>query len=156
MLDSLGRNNRTIENKPCEACGKNFRPVDSKKRTCSRTCGYSIRKSNPSNKNKGKGWINQKGYREIIIDGVIRKEHRFVMENHLGRKLLPSEDVHHLNQIKTDNRIKNLQVISHSEHTKITNKRVYKKGYKMNLSDEERKRRSEHLKQVKLINKITE
>lgn len=58
--------------------------------------------------------------------GYIRL-HRLVMEQKIGRYLLPSEDVDHKNGIKTDNRPENLQIISRSEHVKLEHTRgVYK------------------------------
>jgi len=47
-------------------------------------------------------------------------EHRYVMEQLLGRGLKASEVVHHINHVKTDNRPENLMVLSSvSEHRKI-------------------------------------
>jgi hypothetical protein len=45
-------------------------------------------------------------------------EHRYVMEQHLKRFLSPNEVVHHVNGVKVDNRIENLQLMTVAEHSR--------------------------------------
>lgn len=52
-------------------------------------------------------------------DGKRVRAHRWIMEQHLGRELLSSEHVHHINGDPLDNRIENLQVIDGSEHMRL-------------------------------------
>ncbi len=43
-------------------------------------------------------------------------QHRHVIECELGRPLVKDDHVHHLNEVKTDNRRENLQLLTKAEH----------------------------------------
>jgi hypothetical protein len=58
-----------------------------------------------------------------------RKEihvHVMVMEIHLNRQIHPWECVHHINEQKTDNRLENLQLMEHAEHSRMHARQVSK------------------------------
>lgn len=66
---------------------------------------------------KAKDWhLNTAGYLYKCINGIGILQHRYIMEQHLGRKLGSKEHVHHINGVRTDNRLENLEVLSASEH----------------------------------------
>lgn len=149
---------RKMITKICINCGKEYecRPDHiNKSKFCSYFCkGTYEKKHNPNFKRKtisyGKDHPNWKGGKIINSQGycLIKnrdhkyadhqgyvREHRLVMEKHLGRYLLPTEDVHHINGIKTDNRIENLELITdRSKHIKKYHSQkleyFFKKGQK--------------------------
>lgn len=53
------------------------------------------------------------------VDGKKVREHRWLMEQELGRKLLPTEHVHHINGDPLDNRIENLMVLDQNAHIRL-------------------------------------
>jgi hypothetical protein len=66
---------------------------------------------------EGSRGLNQDGYVRIRTRGEPGKnqrvyilEHRQVMEEKLGRKLIPGETVHHKNGVRDDNRPENLEL----------------------------------------------
>jgi hypothetical protein len=52
--------------------------------------------------------------------GAWKRQHILVMEQHIGRKLSKGEVVHHINGVRSDNRIANLYLCrSHSHHNDV-------------------------------------
>lgn len=115
--------------KKCKYCNGQFYCIQSrikKAHFCSISCGLS---GANNQKYKG-GTINPNGYRLIRVNGKQVREHRYLMEANLKRKLDTNEEIHHINGNKLDNRIENLQVLTKSDHSKISyqNRKINNKG----------------------------
>jgi len=89
-------------------------------------------------RNGFKGWFIGHGYKQIwvpehpkAVNGYV-PEHRLVMEKKIGRRVHRNEDVHHINGDKLDNRVENLKLMKHSEHSKKTSTK-YKRPTKEEL-----------------------
>ncbi len=56
-------------------------------------------------------------------------EHIYLMEQYLGRELTEDEEVHHINRIRSDNRLENLKVLNRLEHMKEHNAEQHFKDF---------------------------
>ena len=91
---------------------------------CNATCYASHRRT---------GATDAKGYRVTSINGRLQKVHRIIMAEHLCRPLLRSEVVHHINGDKANNRLENLQIVTHRDHSVRHNERKWNVENAINL-----------------------
>tara|TARA_R110002012_G_scaffold110793_1_gene255458 strand:- start:521 stop:1198 length:678 start_codon:yes stop_codon:yes gene_type:complete len=105
-----------------------------KRHTCTRKCQEELTRDHKYNplvisRDEEGYYEDEKGYmvrrvRKLRESGKYKgrmhrvKEymHRMVMQDHLGRKLLPIEQVHHIDMNKTNNHISNLWLCTPSDH----------------------------------------
>ena len=124
------------EVRKCERCGGDFlhphfqsRANKKRGKFCSRDCaskqlgGHRNKRGAQSHCWRGGKHVVRGGYIEVYAPEhpLARgkkyvREHRLVMEKHLGRYLQPYEQVHHRNGVKNDNRLENLELISGRVH----------------------------------------
>jgi len=106
--------------KHCLGCGKQLIfPVGYRRNTAGnrKFCGPACMRGEHANGWRGGRFLVKSGYVHISSEGGSqRKEHRVIVEQALGRKLLRSEMVHHINGDKADNRKSNLLVCKQSYH----------------------------------------
>jgi hypothetical protein len=92
----------------CERCEQPFQPTFTRKRGhpyCSAKCANS-------------GKPIKGPYRKTRDGNRVRTVHRVKKEREVGRTLATSEVVHHLDENKQNNALKNLEVMSNSEHSR--------------------------------------
>ncbi len=115
-------------NATCEICGTAFFVYPSslkqgRGRFCSVACRGLCRRTllGPDSPTwKGGTVVETEGYIGVYVSpGKRVGEHRLVMEQVLGRPLLPTEHVHHKDRNVTNNDPSNLVVLSASQHKRL-------------------------------------
>jgi endogenous inhibitor of DNA gyrase (YacG/DUF329 family) len=113
----------------CQQCGKAFQvnPSRAGRQFCSKECeGRSKWKRVQDRTHNGRPvLLNPQGYVKIWEPTLEPRrrwvlEHRYVVEQAIGRKLRADEHVHHVNGDKADNRLENLEAIDPTSHQNIT------------------------------------
>lgn len=82
------------------------------------------------NENVTHGRYNPSGYEQYrtTSDPAWKYTHRTVAQNKIGRHILPTEEVHHINKNKTDNRSENLTVVDRDIHRLLHSHPVLEKA----------------------------
>lgn len=127
--------------KECLACGKEMRlkPSQSVRVYCTRRCQSDARTKRPLDwpHNGRLARKDSAGYVMVWEPNHPRSPsrqndgwhplHRIVMEKALGRYLTTEEQIDHINAVKDDNRIENLQVLSQQAHSVKTTRDNWKR-----------------------------
>lgn len=59
------------------------------------------------------------GYVKLYLsNGKVVEEHRFIIEQNIGRKLKRTEEVHHIDKNRQNNTLSNLEIKDKLEHLK--------------------------------------
>lgn len=80
------------------------------------------------NRPRGTGTFDTRGYIVIQDCGVMKFEHRMIVEKAMGKPLPDYAIVHHLNEIKSDNRNRNLVVCPSDAYHKLLHRRAKELG----------------------------
>jgi hypothetical protein len=108
----------------CKNCEQVFLSKYKDRKFCSVECACEYRRKKPKTAK-----ISKDGYKRIwLTDGSSIKEHTYIMEQHIGRKLKQDECVHHIDGNRSNNDIENLQLMTIGEHSKLHRMQEMREG----------------------------
>ena len=140
----------------CATCGITFWVSNAEIRKgngkyCSKNCYGKDYRGRQSRNWRG-GRKKNNGYIEIYMPessmadvmGYV-KEHRYVMSQYLGRDLTTDELVHHIDGIKTNNNIENLEIMTKGIHSCIHHKgSIFSDTHRMRISESKKRINYQH------------
>ena len=108
----------------CKQCQKKTKKYEREGNLfCNRKCYTDWKRINPNKKAykekvfiSGYYYLYKPKHPRAIKGGRYIAEHRWVLEQKIGRYLEKNEIIHHKNGIKNDNRIENLQIVLRNAH----------------------------------------
>ncbi len=104
----------------CPICSVEFHHYDLRKKYCSMECYRKSQFGETNAKFRGGTSIQTDGYRAVQMNKRRKRQHIWVMEQYIGRELLPGEVVHHKDENRANNDISNLELLSsQSEHARM-------------------------------------
>lgn len=111
------KDSKIIIEKNCAYCGKKI--IVGAKHKNKKFCDIYCASKHRSEQGEHHVWIGNDGYKHLCIGGRTLKEHVYIMEQHLGRRLKKNEVVHHKDFSRTNNDFSNLQLMTRGEHSKL-------------------------------------
>jgi hypothetical protein len=121
----------------CDNCKKEFKWTHSiywyersEHHFCDRKCYYEWRKDITNHPRWNGGEVKMLGYVFVKVkdhpyanaEGYVKRS-RYVMEQAIGRYIEPEEVIHHINEVRDDDRLENLMLCSSSsEHHRVWHK----------------------------------
>jgi len=128
--------------KRCETCDRELvlKPSQHKQRYCSKECEAmdDIKRPLDWEFNGRPAKLTPEGYVMVWSPDHPNRSnrgwqfhHRVVVEQSIGRFLTRKECIHHINGVKDDNRIENLQIVSPTDHNVITQRELKQKRAKI-------------------------